>query len=163
MAETRTGAITHTLAHTIELLRSQGIRMTPQRIAIVEQIMTMPGYVVPLRVIEQVQARIPGVSASTVYRTLERLEELGVLAHVHLEHGVGYHHVTGARHAHLTCTACGKEQEVSQTLLRRLEQSVQREHGFRPDFSHHPISGLCATCRAAPAVPVGNGTGASVS
>jgi Fur family ferric uptake transcriptional regulator len=163
MAEISVGAPAHTLAHAIELLRSQGVRMTPQRIAIVEQIMTTPGYVVPLRVIEQVQARIPGVSASTVYRTLERLEALGVLAHVHLEHGVGYHHVTGVRHAHLTCSACGKEQEVSQALLRRLERSVQREHDFRPDFSHHPISGLCATCRAAPPLPVGNATGAAAS
>jgi Fe2+ or Zn2+ uptake regulation protein len=54
------------IQHTIGLLRSQGVRMTPQRIAIVEQIMTTPGYVVPLRVIQQVQARVPGVSPSTV-------------------------------------------------------------------------------------------------
>lgn len=133
----------------MELLRSQGVRMTPQRIAIVEQIMTTPGYVVPLRVIGQVQARVPGVSAATVYRTLERLEELGVLAHVHLEQGLGYHQVTDTRHAHLICSACGKEHEISQTLLHRLEQSVEREHAFHPDFSHHPISGLCANCRQA--------------
>jgi Fur family transcriptional regulator, ferric uptake regulator len=137
----------------VALLRSQGVRMTPQRIAIVEEIMTAPGYVVPLRVIERVQARVPGVSPSTVYRTLERLEGLGVLAHVHLEHGTGYHQVTDARHAHLTCSSCGKEQEVSQGLLRRLEQSVQREHDFHPDFSHHPISGLCATCSKAQTPP----------
>jgi Fur family ferric uptake transcriptional regulator len=141
------------IQHTIGLLRSQGVRMTPQRIAIVEQIMTTPGYVVPLRVIEQVQARVPGVSPSTVYRTLERLERLGVLAHVHLEQGTGYHQVTDARHAHLTCSSCGKQEEVSQALLRRLEQSIQREHDFRPDFAHHPISGLCADCRKAALSP----------
>jgi Fur family transcriptional regulator, ferric uptake regulator len=141
------------IQHTIGLLRSQGVRMTPQRIAIVEQIMTTPGYVVPLQVIEQVQARVPGVSPSTVYRTLERLEHLGVLSHVHLEQGTGYHQVTDPRHAHLTCSSCGKEQEVSQALLRRLEQSIQREHDFRPDFTHHPISGLCADCRAAALSP----------
>jgi Fur family ferric uptake transcriptional regulator len=139
----------------VALLRSQGVRMTPQRIAIVDEIMTTPGYVVPLRVIERVKARVPGVSPSTVYRTLERLEALGVLAHVHLEQGTGYHHVTDARHAHLTCSSCGKEQEASQALLRRLEQSVQREHDFRPDFSHHPISGLCASCRGAEAGAAG--------
>jgi len=135
-------------ATAVALLRSQGVRMTPQRIAIVEEIMTTPGYVIPLRVIERVQARIPGVSPSTVYRTLERLAGMGLLAHVHLEHGLGYHQVTGARHAHLTCSACGREQEVAQALLRRLERAVEREHDFSPDFSHHPISGLCDTCRA---------------
>src|SRR6266498_6000726 len=96
----------------IELLRSRGMRMTPQRIAIVEEIMGTSGYLLPSNVIDHVQARVPGVSASTVYRTLERLEELGALAHVHLEHGLGYHQVSTDTHAHLTCSACGREQGV---------------------------------------------------
>lgn len=133
----------------IDLLRSRGMRMTPQRIAIVEEIMGTPGYLLPSTVIDRVKARVPGVSASTVYRTLERLEELGALAHVHLEHGLGYHQVSTDTHAHLTCSACGKEQEVSQAVLQQLERSVEGEHGFRPDFTHHPISGLCTSCLAA--------------
>jgi Fur family ferric uptake transcriptional regulator len=132
----------------IDLLRSRGMRMTPQRIAIVEEIMGTPGYLLPSSVIERVKVRVPGVSASTVYRTLERLEELGALAHVHLEHGLGYHQVSTDTHAHLTCSACGKEQEVSQAVLQQLERSVEGEHGFRPDFTHHPISGLCTSCLA---------------
>jgi Fur family ferric uptake transcriptional regulator len=131
------------------LLQAHGMRMTPQRIAIVDEIMGAPGYVIPTTVIERVQAQVPGVSASTIYRTLERLEELGVLAHVHLEHGLGYHQVSDAQHAHLTCSTCGREQEVSQAVLEQIERSVEGEHGFRPDFSHHPISGLCASCLAA--------------
>src|SRR5919201_6762161 len=133
----------------VELLRRQGMRMTPQRIAIVEEIMGAPGYLVPSGVIERVTARVPGVSASTVYRTLERLEQLGVLAHVHLEQGLGYHQVSDPQHAHLTCTGCGAEQEVSEAVLQQLERSVEQEHGFRPDFSHPPISGLCADCLGA--------------
>jgi len=53
----------------VELLRGQGMRMTPQRLAIVDEIMSTSGYVIPTTVIERVQARIPGVSPSTVYRT----------------------------------------------------------------------------------------------
>jgi Fur family ferric uptake transcriptional regulator len=135
-----------TVSRAIELLRAQGMRMTPQRIAIVDEIMTTPGYLTPLRVIERVQARVPGVTPSTVYRTLERLEELGVLAHVHLESGMGYHPVAESQHAHLICSACGTEQEIPRQALQRLERSLERAHGFRPDFGHHPISGLCADC-----------------
>jgi len=140
---------TTTTETAIELLRSQGMRMTPQRIAIVEEIMGTSGYLVPSTAIKRVKQRVPGVSAATVYRTLERLEELGALAHVHLEHGLGYHQVSNDTHAHLTCSACGKEQEVSQVLLAKLERAVEGEHGFRPDFAHHPISGLCPDCLAA--------------
>ncbi|HKE98230.1 MAG TPA: Fur family transcriptional regulator [Actinomycetes bacterium] len=131
----------------IALMRDQGVRMTPQRIAIVNEIMRAPGYVVPLAVIQRVQAKVPGVSASTIYRTLERLERLGVLAHVHLEQGLGYHHTGETHHAHLVCTGCGKEQEIPLGQLQQLEREVEHAHGFRPDFSHHPISGRCQDCR----------------
>jgi Fur family transcriptional regulator, ferric uptake regulator len=133
----------------VELLRGQGMRMTPQRLAIVDEIMSTSGYIIPIAVIERVQARIPGVSPSTVYRTLERLEQVGVLAHVHLESGVGYHRLEQALHAHLTCARCGADLELSRASLRSLERLVERDHGFRPDFTHYAISGVCATCRQA--------------
>jgi Fur family ferric uptake transcriptional regulator len=131
----------------ITLLREQGMRMTPQRIAIVTEIMTTPGYVIPMEVIRQIQARVPGVSASTVYRTLERLEQVGVLVHVHLESGIGYHRLAEAQHVHLTCAGCGAERELPSSALERLERVIVDDHGFWPDFSHHAISGLCASCR----------------
>jgi Fur family transcriptional regulator, ferric uptake regulator len=133
----------------VELLRGQGMRMTPQRLAIVDEIMSSSGYVIPTAVIERVQARVPGVSPSTVYRTLERLEQVGVLAHVHLESGVGYHRLDEAQHAHLTCARCGADLEMSRSSLRSLERLVERGHGFRPDFTHYAISGVCASCREA--------------
>ena len=131
----------------ITLLREQGMRMTPQRIAIVTEIMTTPGYVIPMQVIRQIQERVPGTSASTVYRTLERLEEVGVLVHVHLESGIGYHRLADAQHVHLTCAGCGDERELPSGALERLQGLIMDDHGFWPDFSHHAISGLCAGCR----------------
>jgi len=131
-----------------ELLRAQGLRMTPQRLAIVQEIMGTAGYVVPVEVVARVQTKVPGVSAATVYRTLERLERLGLLTHVHLESGIGYHRVEDVPHAHLTCAGCGIELELSERSLHDLERVVERDHGFRADFTHHAISGLCRDCQA---------------
>jgi Fur family ferric uptake transcriptional regulator len=133
----------------VELLRAQGMRMTPQRLAIVDEIMSTSGYVIPTTVIERVQARVPGVSPSTVYRTLERLEQVGVLTHVHLESGVGYHRLEEVQHAHLTCSRCGAALELPRSSLRGLERLIERDHGFRPDFTHHAIAGVCADCHRA--------------
>jgi Fe2+ or Zn2+ uptake regulation protein len=44
----------------VELLRGQGMRMTPQRLAIVDEIMSTAGYIIPTTVIERVQAKVPG-------------------------------------------------------------------------------------------------------
>jgi Fur family ferric uptake transcriptional regulator len=134
------------IGNAVELLRGQGMRMTPQRLAIVDEIMSTSGYIIPVTVIERVQARVPGVSPSTVYRTLERLEHVGVLAHVHLESGVGYHRLEEAQHAHLTCSGCGADLELPRSSLRSLERLIERDHGFRPDFTHYAIAGRCAAC-----------------
>jgi Fur family transcriptional regulator, ferric uptake regulator len=131
----------------VELLRGQGLRMTPQRLAIVAEVMATSGYVVAQALISRVQARVPGVSAATVYRTLERLERAGVLVHVHLESGIGYHRIDQQPHAHLICTECGAESELSGGTLQRLEGLVEREHGFRPDFTHQAMSGRCLACQ----------------
>src|SRR4029453_9847852 len=105
----------------VELLRGQGMRMTPQRLAIVDEIMSTAGYIIPTTVIDRVQARVPGVSPSTVYRTLERLEQVGVLTHVHLEQGTGYHRLEEVQDVHLTCSRCGTDLEFPRSSLRGLQ------------------------------------------
>ena len=71
----------------MELLRARGLRMTPQRRAIVSAVMHAQGHISPTVITRKVQSEMPGVNASTVYRTLTLLEEVGVLQHSHLETG----------------------------------------------------------------------------
>src|SRR6266508_1463577 len=131
----------------LDLLRGRGLRMTPQRRAIVAEIMSVEGHITPTAVARRVQERVPGVNASTVYRTLDLLEDLGVLSHAHLESGPEYHRRTESRHVHLTCSRCGAEDSLSMNEAGRLEQLIVRHHGFRPDLTHFAISGLCARCQ----------------
>ena len=87
------------------------------------------------------------MNPSTVYRTLGVLEDLGVLAHAHLESGPEYHRRSDSQHVHLTCSRCGAEDSLSMTEAQRLQQLIVRHHGFTPDLTHFAISGLCATCQ----------------
>src|SRR6266511_1359735 len=57
------------------------------------------------------------------------------------------HRLADVQHVHLTCAGCGAERELPASALERLQRLIVDEHGFWPDFSHHAISGLCATCR----------------
>jgi Fur family ferric uptake transcriptional regulator len=75
----------------MEVLRVRGLRMTPQRRAIVAEIMRTRGHISPTALARKVQGEMPGVNASTVYRTLALLEEIGVLSHAHLVGGADYH------------------------------------------------------------------------
>ena len=130
----------------IEILRTHGLRMTPQRRAIVAEIMRTQGHISPTALARKVQGEMPGVNASTIYRTLATLEEVGVLAHAHLESGAEYHRAEEAGHVHLTCSNCGAEDDLSMDEAQALVGLIQRHHGFQPDLTHFAISGLCADC-----------------
>ena len=128
-------------------LKERGLRMTPQRRAIVAEVMSANGHISPATVAKRVQDRIPGVNASTVYRTLNLLEEVGILSHTHLESGAEYHRRAESQHVHLTCSRCGAEDSLSLAEAERLHDLVKKHHGFEPDLTHFAISGLCAGCQ----------------
>jgi Fur family ferric uptake transcriptional regulator len=130
----------------LDLLRRRGLRTTPQRRAIVAEIMSVRGHITPTEISRRVADRIPGVNPSTVYRTLELLEDLGVLSHAHLEAGPEYHHQSDSQHVHLTCSRCGGQDALSMAEARSLKRLIARHRGFEPDLTHFAISGLCARC-----------------
>ena len=131
----------------ISALRDRGLRMTPQRRAIVAEIMRTRGHISPTTLARKVQGDMPGVNASTIYRTLALLEEMGVLAHAHLESGAEYHRTEEAGHVHLTCSNCGDEDDLSIREADALIRLIEQHHGFEPDLTHFAIGGLCADCR----------------
>ncbi|HEX7463926.1 MAG TPA: Fur family transcriptional regulator [Actinomycetota bacterium] len=137
-----------TAVDAVEILRGRGLRMTPQRRAIVAEIMRTQGHISPATLARTVQSQIPGVNASTIYRTLALLEEVGILAHAHLESGAEYHRAEEAGHVHLTCSRCGAEDDLSMAEAGQLQSLIERHHGFHPDLTHFAISGLCAGCRS---------------
>jgi Fur family transcriptional regulator, ferric uptake regulator len=132
----------------LELLRARGHRMTDQRRAIVVEIMGSSGHIAAAELVERVQAQAPGVNASTIYRTLELLEEVGVLAHAHGERGPEYHHAHAHDHVHLICSNCGMRRSVAVDELDRAAKEFASATGFQPDFTHFAVFGLCEDCRS---------------
>ena len=128
-------------------LRERGYRITPQREAILAEVLSAEGHITPQDVTRRVQQRMPAVNASTVYRTLDMLEEAGIVRHAHLERGAEYHRADESRHVHLTCSSCGAEDDLSMKEAESLERLIQRHRGFRPDLAHFAISGRCSSCQ----------------
>ena len=135
------------LVATTSILRERGYRITPQREAILHEVLRTEGHITPQDVARRVQRRMPAVNASTVYRTLDMLEQAGIVRHAHLERGAEYHRADESRHVHLTCSNCGEKDDLSLKEAESLEKVIQRHRGFRPDLAHFAISGLCANCQ----------------
>ena len=137
----------------LEALKERGYRMTPQRRAIVAEIMGTEGHISAQDLAARVKDRLPGVNDSTVYRTLELLEDLGFLSHAHLESGFEYHHAADHDHVHLICERCGRADALSVDETEPLRELISGHRGFVPDFTHFAISGVCAECQRAGAKP----------
>jgi Fur family ferric uptake transcriptional regulator len=133
----------------VGVLRRRGFRVTPQREAILREVMLAEGHMAPQDVARRVQRKLPAVNVSTVYRTLALLEKLGVVRHAHLERGAEYHRASEGDHIHLTCSRCGSEDDLSLEEAESLKRLLQRHRGFLPDLTHFAISGLCRECQGA--------------
>ena len=107
------------------------------------------GHATPEAVHAWVTERASGVNISTVYRTLELLEGLGLVNHAHLSHGAPtYHAADQPEHIHLICRDCGKVSEVDPQVAKPLLDRLESGEGFVADVGHLTIFGSCADCRS---------------
>jgi Fur family ferric uptake transcriptional regulator len=132
-------------------LRARGLRWTPQRRILVEVLAATDGHVTGAALVERCRALDPGTIPSTVYRTLDVLEELGVVSHSHAADGREEFHVLPVvEHGHLYCRRCGAQSELAadDPAVVAATSAFEAERGFEIDLSHLTLIGRCATCRA---------------
>lgn len=133
-----------------EVLRARGLRLTAQRQLVLEAVYEL-GHATPDQVHAKVSGTAAGINITTIYRTLELLEELGLITHAHLSHGAPtYHGVAEQRHVHLVCRACHGVDEVPAGMLDELATAVESSRGFMIDVGHVALFGLCAHCGGQP-------------
>ena len=127
-------------------LRSRGYRLTPQRQLVLEAVGAL-GHGTPDEIVTAVRRTASGVNISTVYRTLELLEELGLVRHTHLGHGAPtYSIATDDDHVHLVCRDCGSVDEAPLELVQAAVDRLSRDKGFKVDVGHFPVFGRCRAC-----------------
>jgi Fur family transcriptional regulator, ferric uptake regulator len=97
---------------------------------------------------DAVIAALPEIHPSSVYRSLNVLEELGYVRHVHLAHGAALYEVANRVSSvrHLVCEVCGQTVAVPLKVLDPLRKRLEREFGFVLDSTHFAITGRCSTC-----------------
>jgi len=130
-----------------DALRARGYRVTPQRQLVLEAVGRLE-HATPEDIYGEVRQTARGVNVSTVYRTLELLEELGLVKHSHIHHGAPtYHLAEHAQHVHLVCRECERVTEVDQAAVLPLVVALEENQGFLTDVGHLTVFGLCADCR----------------
>ena len=130
-----------------EVLRRHGLRMTEQRRRVLGAL-TRRSHLTPDDVATMVAAdggrELP---PSTIYRTLDALEEVGLVEHTHLDHRAPTYHRAGRHgHLHLRCRECARVVEGDPATATPFVHALREQTGFVADLTHMAIHGLCAEC-----------------
>ena len=134
-----------------QVLRNKGYRLTPQRELVLQAVDSL-GHATPDEVLAKVREYSAAVNISTVYRSLELLEELGLVRHTHLtDRAPTYHSKATPDHVHLVCRDCGAVLEAIPAEFEDLCESLKATHGFVADVGHLTVFGSCAPCSTASA------------
>ena len=130
-------------------VRQEGGRLTPTRRIVLEALATLTAATGTGATAEQLAERIraehPSFSDSTVYRSLERFEKLGLATHAHLGHGPALWRLADQPRWYVVCSACDAAVQIEPDVIRPLLSELMRQVGFSMD-GHFAITGLCPRC-----------------
>jgi Fur family transcriptional regulator, ferric uptake regulator len=127
-------------------LRAHGYRLTPQRQLVLDAVRRL-GHSTPDALATEVQRTAPSVNITTIYRTLDLLEQVGLVRHTHLDHGAPTYHPAEDEHLHLVCRGCGDVVEESTELVTDVVRRLAEQREFTVDVGHITIFGTCGRCR----------------
>ena len=132
-----------------DCLRELGLKVTPERLAILEEIYSTPDHFEPDDLFLRLRQKKARVSRATVYRTLDLLAQNGFVSKVSVGPNQTQYENTlaQAHHEHLVCLECGKIIEFQDAEIERLQKAVCEEHSFRATKHNLIIFGLCSECR----------------
>ncbi|MEZ5220457.1 MAG: Fur family transcriptional regulator [Ilumatobacteraceae bacterium] len=130
-------------------IQRSGGRITVPTVIVASVLATSGDHLTADQVIAESARRQPGIAASTVYRVLQRLADLGLVEQIRSAAGATFYHLLETPHTHLICAGCGAVSDLrqgSEAALRSLSAHILREHDFELEAHHHALLGRCRAC-----------------
>jgi Fur family ferric uptake transcriptional regulator len=129
-------------------LRKHGYKLTPQRQAVIDTIVSSHDMLTPASIYEKVSREHPDIGLVTVYRTLELLSRLGLICELHAGSTCPTYTASNQEyHHHLICSGCGKVVDFTGHNLAPLEDRLARESGFKIQNHVLEFIGVCSKCQ----------------
>ncbi len=138
-----------------KLLKQNGLKVTTQRVAILEVLSSRPGmHLTAEEIYDYVREKYPEIGIATVYRTIQVLSELNLIDKLNLDDGYVRYEIgkqsneePGHHHHHLICLECGSVYAFQDDLLEKLEERIMEAMGFLVKDHEVKLYGHCSACR----------------
>ncbi len=137
-------------------LRERGFRLTAQREMVLAVLHDLDGHATADDIYQRVQRMSSAVDVSTVYRTLDLLQQFRLVSCVEAADGQRRYELQGSErdaHAHLVCSTCGQVLRADLEVVQPLMAQLAEQYGFQVDLGQFTIPGLCSRCSSSPLHP----------
>lgn len=139
--------IARQIERAVEVLKGTGVRMTPQRYAILAYLLETKSHPSADEIYKALEGRFPSMSVATVYNNLKLFKEAGLIRELtfgdHASRFDGNMH----DHYHITCTSCGRIEDFEYAGLDEVEHFAANRTGFLPQHHRMEVYGLCPDCQ----------------
>ncbi len=135
------------LEQIVSSLRDEGLRITPQRIAIVDYLLKTEDHPSAELIHKIVRKRFPMVSLSTVYKTLDLLKEKKLVNEIEVEGEARFDAHTN-EHINLVCMKCGKIDDVDEESLKEIQVNAAKKSKYLILRSNFELHGYCSSCKS---------------
>ena len=126
-------------------LRERGLRITQQRLAVMEYLLTTPGHPTAEEVGLAVNARVPRASRASVYNVLHSLKRAGLIEELILEDAVVRYDANLEGHIHFVCRLCRRVEDIPRDVIPA-SPAVSLDRGRLVESVTVTLKGLCARC-----------------
>ena len=127
------------------LLKEYGLKVTPQRVAIVEELY-LNGHINIDDLYKKLLAKFPSISLATIYKNINAMVEKVFLSEVKIPNNKSVFELVKTEHAHLVCSTCGSIEDITLNVKDVLEEASSQSK-FKIDSTNLVLSGLCPTCK----------------
>lgn len=140
-------SIEHELEQAIIALRKSGVRITPQRQAIVRFLISSHTHPTADKIYQALSPDFPNISVATIYNNLRVFKKIGIVKELTYGDASSRFDFNTHNHYHVICERCGKIVDFHYPQLDEIEQLAQHVTNF--DVTHHrmEIYGLCEECK----------------
>ncbi|MGM8363838.1 peroxide-responsive transcriptional repressor PerR [Virgibacillus sp. W0181] len=138
----------HRLESAIDTLKESGVRITPQRHAVLEYLLTSMTHPTADEIYKALESKFPNMSVATVYNNLRILREIGLVRELTYGDSSSRFDSNTDAHYHIICNECGKIVDFDYPSLNEVESLAEQITGF--NVSHHRLElyGNCPDCTA---------------
>ena len=133
----------------VSRLREGGMRLTPQRLAVLKTLIGNKGHLSAEAIYERVHVDYPMIGLATVYKTIAMLKEMGEITEINISNeGARYDGSGGAPHPHFVCTRCNCISDIEDDSLVNLPANIAGKTGYRITNYRLDFFGICPNCQS---------------